>query len=105
MSYETMAALSADETFKGRVTACCQEQALIFKDDGRADIASLARVIIADPSNAAGVFELVCVSPGIKDAADSASVTDGEILAATQAAWPVYAAVLFPQPDVPNPQG
>lgn len=96
MSYESMAALSDDAAFKARVTSCCVEQALVFKDDGRADMANLATVIIADPLNATGVFELVCVAPNFRDATDSSAIADADILAAVQANWPTYAAVLMP---------
>ena len=96
MSYANQAALSADEAFESRVTSCCIEQALVFKDDGRADMAGLARTIITDPSNARGVFELVCVAPNFRDITDSTTAPDADILAAVQANWPTYAAVLFP---------
>ena len=96
MSYESMAGLADDAGFRDRVTSCCVEQALIFKDDGRDDIANLARVIIADPLNAAGVFNLVCAAPNFKEVTDATTIVDPDILAAVQASWPVYAAVLMP---------
>jgi len=67
MSYENSAALSFDPGFRDRVITCCKEQALIFKDDGRPDIAALADSIILSPSNASGIVELVCVAPGMGD--------------------------------------
>jgi hypothetical protein len=91
-----MAALADDEAFRDRVITCCTEQALIFKDDGREDIAGLARNIIASPSNAQGLFEIVCVAPNFRDVTNSSAVPDGDILAAVQANWPTYAAVLYP---------
>lgn len=99
MSYANQAALAADEDFLARVTSCCKEQALVYQNDGRPDIAGLARVIIAEPANAKGVFELVCVAPGFGDATDSTTIQDPQILAAVQATWPTFAAVLFPQPE------
>lgn len=98
MSYANSAALATDEAFTGRVTTCCVEQALVFQNDGRPDMAALARIIIGDPSNAQGVVNLVCVAPGFGDSADGASIDDPSILAAVQAQWPTYAAVMFPQP-------
>jgi len=98
MSYENQAGLAQDEAFEARVTSCCVEQALVFQNDGRADIAALARIIIGDPSNARGVFNLVCVAPGFGDATDSSAITDPQVLGAVQAQWPTYAAIMFPQP-------
>lgn len=103
MSYQNQAALANDAAFKDRVTSCCIEQALVFQNDGRPDIAGLARVIIAEPVNSQGVFNLVCVAPGFGDATDSSTIQDADILAAVQAQWPTYAAVLFPQPQEPTP--
>lgn len=96
MSYESMAALSDDAAFRDRVLSCCSEQALVFKDDGRKDIAGLAKAVIASPSNALGLFELVCVSPNFKDVEDATKVPDIAILSAVQAEWPTYAGVMYP---------
>ena len=96
MSYQNMAALSFDSAFRDRTIACAKEQALIFKDDGRPDMAALADSIIESPSNAQGLVELVCVAPGFGDVTDPATIEDGEILSAVQAQWPTYAAVMFP---------
>jgi hypothetical protein len=93
-----MSALAHDEAFEGRVTACCVEQAQIFQNDGRADIAALAHTIIAESSNARGVFVLVCSSPNFRDVTDQSTAPDADILAAVQAAWPTYAGALYPQP-------
>lgn len=103
MSYQNQAALKSDEAFRDRVGACCVEQALVFKDDGRKDIAQLADTIIAEPSNAQGVFNLVCVAPNFRDVTDSTTVQDADILAAVQASWPTYAGVLYPQPPAEGP--
>lgn len=101
MSYANQAALAADKEFEARVTSCCVEQALVYQNDGRPDIAGLARVVIAEPSNAHGVFVLVCVAPGFGDSTDSSAIDDPSILSAVQAQWPTYAAVMFPQPEPP----
>jgi hypothetical protein len=42
MSYQTMSQLLTSVEFQGRLRACMMEQAMTFKDDGRADIAALA---------------------------------------------------------------
>jgi hypothetical protein len=102
MSYESMAALSDDEAFRDRVLSCCSEQALVFKDDGREDIAAFARAVISSPNNALPLFELVCVSPNFRDVTNSAQAPDADILAAVQANWPTYAAIAYPAPP-PSP--
>lgn len=101
MTYQSMAALSFDAAFRDRTITCAKEQALIFKDDGRPDMAALADSIIESPSNAHGLFELVCVAPGFTDIDDSSTITDGDILAAVQAQWPTYAGVMFPADTPP----
>lgn len=98
MSYENSARLGFDPSFRDRTITCCKEQALVFKDDGRPDIAALADSIIRNPSNAQGVVELVCVAPGFGDQTDPSAITDGEILSAVQAQWPTYAAVVYEAP-------
>jgi hypothetical protein len=98
MSYANSAALSADAAFRDRVYAACTEQAVVFKDDGRYSIAALARAIVGNQAQAAGVFELVCLAPGFGLASDGASIDDGQILSAVQATWPTYAEVAYPEP-------
>jgi hypothetical protein len=101
MSYASMAALADDAAFRDRVLTCAKEQALIYKDDGRADIKALADQVIINEANASGLFELVCVAPNFRDVTDPSTTTDGDILAAVQANWPTYAAVLYAPPSVP----
>jgi len=96
MSYASRARLADDVPFRDRCTACCQEQALIFVNDGRADISALARQIIVSNSYAAGLIELVALAPNFKDVTDQTTIADGDILAAVQANWPTYAGVMFP---------
>lgn len=96
MSYESMSALHEDAAFRDRVLTCCVEQALVFQNDGRADIAALARTVIASPSSAVGIFNLVCVAPDMHDVTNGQQVADGTILSAVQAQWPTYAAVTNP---------
>ena len=47
MSYANQAALTDDLAFTARVSACAVEQALIFKDDGRPEIAELADMVLS----------------------------------------------------------
>jgi hypothetical protein len=100
MSYSSRAALSADPGFRSRVTTCCVEQALVFTDDGRPDIAALADAIVLSHANAGPLVDLVAVSPNFVDVEDPATVTDPDILAAVQATWPTYAAIAYPAPEV-----
>lgn len=100
MSYSSMAALADDTVFRDRVLTCCTEQALIFKDDGRPDIAGFARAVISSPSNALPLHELVCVAPNFRDVTNGAAVPDGDILAAVQANWPTYAGIAYPADEV-----
>jgi hypothetical protein len=46
MSYANVYALQNDADFVGRINACATEQAMVFKDDGRAAIAAYAETII-----------------------------------------------------------
>lgn len=96
MSYQSQAALSFDAAFRDRSLACCKEQALIFKDDQRPEFNVLAWEIIADPSVAHGVFELVCVQPGFTDVEVSSGIPDVEILSAVQVVWPTYGHTRLP---------
>lgn len=97
MSYANTAALSANPSFIARNRACVTEQALIFKDDGRADIAALAHAVIVDgPTVAANMLPLVCGAPGFGDVTDQSEIDDAMLLSAVQAVWPTYAAAAYP---------
>ncbi len=92
MAYANSAALRGDAAFFGRLDACCCEQALTYKDDGRADIAALAEDVLV--KGASGLFPpFICSQPGFGEVTDSADITDGQILAAVQAVWPEVAAM------------
>jgi hypothetical protein len=98
MSYKDVAALDADPDWQTRVAACCFEQAQIYHNDGRADIATLANtVLVGEPPET--MRQYISFAPGF--AATYASggqeaIPDGDVLAATQAAWPTVAALLYP---------
>lgn len=101
MSYQSRADLAQDEHFRERVMACCKEQALIYQNDGRPDIAALADAVIMSSGAAAPMVELVAISPDFVDVTSQTQVEDGAILAAVQAQWPTYAALAYPAPAGP----
>lgn len=98
MSYASRALLANDPGYRSRATICAQEQALIFTADGRPDIAALADAIILSDANAGPLVDLVALAPNFADISDPATVEDADLLAATQATWPTYAAIAYPVP-------
>ena len=94
MSYATRSALGFDAAFRDRCIVCAREQALVYKDDADPAVAALADSILENGGNAHGLVDLVVVSPNFVDVEDGATVSDLEILSATQATWPVYAAAV-----------
>jgi len=88
MGYQDQQALSADGAFQGRVWACITTEA-VAKDPGSDP---LAEFILPDPWRAVALFmPFLSTAPGFGDkyaTGGQASITDGEILAATQASWP-----------------
>lgn len=96
MAYQDQANLAADGEFFQRTQACTQEQAAIFVNDGRADIASLARRVLADPGLASWFSWPLASAPGFGDkyaSGGQAAILDEEVLAAVQAAWPLVAGI------------
>lgn len=89
MSYaEDYALATANLDFRGRVSMCVAEQAKVFINDGRSEFKALASDAIADNRAITEQFmPLVATQPGI----DGES-TDGDLLAAVQALWPVVGA-------------
>ena len=103
MSYQSQSNLGDDANFRGRVGACAIEQALVFTNDGRPDIAALADAVILTPGYGERTFApLVAAQPGIKDVAAQDQVDDGQILSAVQAIWPAYAGIAYPPPPSPE---
>ena len=96
MSYQTVAQLTQDYLFLQRVEAVTQEQALVFRNDGRPEISSLAIRLIADSGMAVSWFRWpIALSPGFGDKFEQGgqeSITDADLLAATQVAWFTVAA-------------
>ena len=107
MSYLTQWRLAADDEFISRSRAALTNQATVFKDDQRADIAALAASLLtaANPQESVTYVGMLAASPGFADTAgngdgtvDSTKIDDAEILSAVQAQWPTVAA-LFYAPD------
>jgi hypothetical protein len=89
MSYaEDYALAYADLDFKGRVSMCVAEQAKVFVNDARPEFKDLASKAIADNRLVTDQFlPLVATQPNM-----TTESTDGDLLAAVQALWPVVGA-------------
>jgi hypothetical protein len=107
MSYLSQSALAFDQDFNARSRAALVNQAVIFKDDQRADIAGLANslLVAGNPQETNTFIGMLAAAPGFADKADqgdgsvnSSLIADEEILAAVQAEWPTVAE-LFYGPD------
>jgi hypothetical protein len=90
MTYLDTYNLSIDLVFQTRITAAATEQAMIFVNDSRPEFVEPARLVVLSAGNAVPFFPLVAGQPGM-----SSESTDGDILAALQAVWPVYGAALL----------
>lgn len=97
MSYEQQTRLRSDGSLQARTSAVVFEQALIFKDDGRLDMAALAKRHLADASEVLTIWmPYMAATPGFADhALDTSQITDADLLAATQAHWPTVASVFY----------
>jgi hypothetical protein len=106
MSYLSQARLAVDGPFVARSRAALTNQSLIFKDDGRADIAALAESLlkVGNPQEINTFLDVLAASPGFAemvdtgDGIDSTQITDGDILSAVQAEYPTVAALFYPSP-------
>lgn len=99
MSYADVAALDADEAWRTRVGACCFEQAQVYVNDGRPDIATLATTVLVGGEVPDTLRQYISYSPGFAAAyatGGQEAITDGELLSATQAVWPTVAGLLYP---------
>lgn len=95
MAYKDIAGLAGDMDFTTRICACATEQAEVFVNDQRPAYVELADAVISDVGTASWFYWVVSAQPGFGDAftaGGSASITDGQILSAVQAMWPVVAA-------------
>lgn len=104
MSYLAQAQLREDEDFVDRATSAATEQATIFKDDQRPDFVALAdRLLRGSLEHTNAFVRLAAAGPGIADKVDpdddgtidQALVTDADLLALTQANFPVVADLYF----------
>ena len=105
MSYMSQTRLAADSDFIARCEAVLVEQSLIYKDSTEPDQAALAFALLRGDST--GRYRLVfrtilAASPGFATNAetpsggvDASAISDGDLLAATQAEFPVVAALFF----------
>lgn len=96
MSYLAQAELRVDGPLQARTVACVFEQATIYTDDGRPDIAALADLHLRDSTTVLGVWmPFVAAAPGFADHESSEDITDADLLAAVQADWPKVASVFY----------
>lgn len=111
MSYEAQAKLVQDSDFQGRATAAAVEQANTFKDDGRPAFVSLSeRLLRGSWEHASAFVRLDAAGPGIADKVDpeddgtidQSLVTDGDLLALTQANYPTIADLYFNEDGTPK---
>ena len=106
MSLQTVAALTNDSDFGGRVIACTTQQAEVFKDDARADFVALANAALrGEVDKQAAMWRTVAAGPGIADSAgtppDQLAIADEDILASVQANWQVIAGCYYDAEGVP----
>jgi len=101
VSYQTKAEAYADPDTRARIYMCEVEQAYVFVNDGRPDIAQLAdRVIAGEPTAQNALASGVCASPNGDNLTE-----DGPLLSAMQSVWPVVAAALYVEPESePEPE-
>src|SRR5262252_5383158 len=111
MTYIDQWHLTYDDPFTSRCRACLNQQAMTFKDDGRADIAALARDILKGSSGAvvSTFMTMLGTTPGLAAAVhtaseriDSTQITDQQILSAVQSGWPVIAGLLYNADGTPK---
>lgn len=97
--------LAGDSDFIARSEAVLVEQSLILKDSTSPDVAALAFALLR--ADSAGQYRRVFITilaaaPGFAAAAetpsggvDASAISDGDLLAATQAEYPTVAALFF----------
>jgi hypothetical protein len=109
MSYQSQAQLEADYWFQQRSRSATIQQADIFKDDARPHYVALADAVMRDEAGLTAAFiRLNAAGPGIADkvdtgdgTVDSSLVLDADLLALTQANWPVVAELYFTDDGTP----
>ena len=113
MSYQSIDLLTNDTVFNGRCRSAATEQAETFKDDGRPDIAAIARDVLRNSGEAISAFiRLNAAGPGIGAKVDTGDgtidqslVTDPDLLALTQSNFPVVANLFYASDGTPVPVG
>ena len=109
MSYQALYQLIGDGDFNGRTQAAGFQQAEVFKDDTRAEYVALsAAVLRGELDKLAALTRTAAAGPGIADKVDQGDgtidqslVTDDDLLALTQANWPVVAGLYFAEDGSP----
>lgn len=109
MSYQAQDQLTQDVVFQGRNRSVCTQQAMSFKDDARPDWVAVALEVLRGDSDTTMAFvRLAAAGPGIAEKADAgdgtvdqSNVLDADLLALTQANWPVVAS-LFAEAGLPK---
>lgn len=92
MAYADDAATYRDEAFRTRAEMCIREQGYVFSADGRPDIASLGRGVVAG-----NWTDIDALMAGAVSAPGSQGIdTDPGLLAAVQGVWPTVAAARYP---------
>ena len=107
MSFDAIAALTADSTFGGRVIACATQQAEVFKADARPDFVALADAVLRGETDKQATFwRLTAAGPGVADTAgdppDQTLIADGDILAIVQGGWQTVASLYFDEEGIPT---
>jgi hypothetical protein len=99
MTYKSQAELRSSPLFQARWTSAIEEQALIFKDDGRPEFVWLAQQVLRGDFMSRDIWgRILCAAPGFDDRQDQADITDAELLAAVQSQWPTVAQLVPPPP-------
>lgn len=91
MSYESKATAYADPATRARIDVCSTEQAYVYVNDGRADIAALGAAVIGRQPLALQALAAGVTAGPNGDALEQ----DGPLLSAVQTAWPTVAAALY----------
>lgn len=111
MTYLAQSQLEGDPDFQRRVRAVNTQQASTYIDDAAADIEACAEAILRDaPGPQQALLRMAAAGPGIADkvdlgnaTVDQSLVTDEDLLALTQANWPVVAALYYDTDGTPKP--
>jgi hypothetical protein len=108
VSFATQSALANDFDFQKRMTACCNQQADVYKDDARPQFVALAKSVLRVQGPMPTFFNMGAASPGFADdvdngdgTIDSSRLTDIQLLASVQNDWPTVADLYFDASGAP----